>query len=226
MRPRRNRYYRGAKITTTRFRHVLRCFALDLTATETARVVRLSVRSVNDIYLKLRRRIARHCELQPPVRGVVEIDESYFGAYRVRGKCGRGAGGKTIVFGVFERDGAVQCQVVPDVKKRTLLRAIRGHVDLDSVIHSDGWPGYSGLVDVGYKKHLRVDHRHDEFARGRAHVNGLEAFWSYAKRRLAKFNGVHKRTFYLHLKETEFRYNHRRHTLYPVLLRMLRNEPI
>ena len=226
MRPRRNRYYHGSKITTARFRRLLRCFALDLTASGAARIVRLSVRSANDIYLKLRRRIARHCEAQPLVRGVVEVDESYFGPYRVRGKPGRGAGGKTIVFGVFERRGRVQCQVVPDVKKATLLRAIRGRVSLDSVVHSDGWPGYGGLVDVGYKKHVRVDHRRREFARGRAHVNGLEAFWSYAKRRLAKFNGVHKHTFYLHLKETEFRYNHRRVDLYAKLLKMLRTESI
>jgi transposase-like protein len=37
----------------------------------------------------------------------------------------------------------------------------------------------------------------------------LENFWSYSKKRLAKFNGVSRKTFYLHLKESEFRYNNK-----------------
>jgi len=56
-----------------------------------------------------------------------------------------------------------------------------------SIIHSDGWRGYNGLVDMGYKKHFRVHHGEHEFARGNCHINGIESFWSYAKRRLAKF---------------------------------------
>src|SRR5690606_20348868 len=91
---------------------------------DAAELTGLSVRSVNPIYLRLRRRIAEHCELQSPVRGVVEVDESYFGPRRVRGKRGRGAGGKTIVFGVFKRGDRVYTQIVPDVKKKTLRKAI------------------------------------------------------------------------------------------------------
>jgi transposase-like protein len=54
-----------------------------------------------------------------------------------------------------------------------------------------------------------VFHSHNEFARGKSHVNGIECFWSFAKRRLTKFNGVSNESFILHLKECEFRFNHR-----------------
>lgn len=37
-----------------------------------------------------------------------------------------------------------------------------GHVDLASVIHSDGWPGYDGLVDIGFNKHFLVNHGANE----------------------------------------------------------------
>ena len=58
-----------------------------------------------------------------------------------------------------------------------------------------------GLVDVGYSKHFRVSHGDNEFARdGHCHINGIESFWSFTKRRLAKFNGVSV-NFELHLKE-------------------------
>jgi transposase-like protein len=62
--------------------------------------------------------------------------------------------------------------------------------------------------------------------RGRSHINGIESFWGYAKRRLAKFNGVSGNTFYLHLKETEYRFNHRRGNLYAAMLKLLKRDPL
>lgn len=88
----------------------------------------------------------------------------------------------------------------------TLQAVIKGKVELDSVIYSDGWHGYNGLVDVGHAKHFRVNHGSNKFARGNCHINGIECFWSFTKRRLAKFNGV-TANFELHLKECEWRWN-------------------
>lgn len=67
---------------------------------------------------------------------------------------------------------------------KTLQEVIIGKVSLESVIYSDGWRGYNGLVDVGYSKHFRVNHGANEFARGQCHINGIESFWSFCKRRL------------------------------------------
>lgn len=222
----KNRYYRRSRISEKKFRQLLRCFAMDFTATDTATLTGISVRSVNSIYLKLRSRIAAVCEQQSPLQGAVEVDESYFGPRRVRGKRGRGAYGKTIVFGLLKRDGRVYTEIVPNCTKATLQGVIRGHIAPDTVIHSDGWRGYDGLVDIGFDKHFRVNHSANEFARGEHHINGIESFWSYAKRRLQKFNGISAITFYLHLKETEFRFNHRRDNLYLELLRLLRLNPL
>jgi len=180
----------------------VRYFAMDFTASDVGQLTGLTRKTVTVIFLRIRERIAAECERASPYSDCeVEVDESYFGARRVRGKRGRGASGKTIVFGIFKRNGCVYTEVVPDCRKRTLQAVIRGRVALDTVIHSDGWRGYDGLVDVGYSKHFRVDHGRDQFVRGPHHVNGIESFWSYAKRRLQKFNGVPARTFYLHLKE-------------------------
>ena len=222
-----NRYYRRSKISDTHFRTLLRLFSLDLTASDTARLTGISVRSVNDIYLRLRERLASECENVGGIRGgEVEIYESYFGPRRVRGKRGRGASGKGIVFGIFKRDGKVYTEIVPDCSRKSLLPIIRGKISPQTVIHSDGWPGYDGLVDVGYEKHLRINHNLDEFVKGNSHINGIESFWGYAKGRMAKFKGVHWHTFYLHLKETEYRFNHRRDNLYLNLLRLLRRDPL
>ena len=222
----KNRYYYRSKIAEHKFRQLVRYFALDFTASDTARLTGISVRSVNTIYLKIRRRIAEACEQQSPFKGIVEVDESYFGPRRIRGKRGRGASGKTIVFGLFRRNGKVFTEIVPDASKSVLQKVIRGRVSIDSIIHSDGWRGYNGLVDLGYAKHFRVQHGQDEFAKGNQHINGIESFWSYAKRHLVQFNGVPRHTFYLHLKEIEFRFNYRNDNLYLVLLKLLREKPL
>lgn len=114
----------------------------------------------------------------------MELDESYFGAKRIRGKRGRGAGGKTIVFGVLKRGDKVYTEIVPDASKATLQKVIRGHISIESVINTDGWRGYHGLIDMGFAKHFRVYHGQNEFAHGAQHINGIESFWSYAKHRL------------------------------------------
>jgi hypothetical protein len=70
-------------------------------------------------YLKaIRSRIAQLCESESPFSGQVEVDESYFGARRAKGKRGRGARGKTIVFGIFKRNGNVYTEIVPDASKK------------------------------------------------------------------------------------------------------------
>ncbi len=221
-----NKYYSRSKISEAKFRHLIKCFSMDLTATETAELSRVSLRSITNIFDKLRRKIACWCEQNESFKGTIEVDESYFGPKRIPGKRGRGAGGKTIVFGIFKRQGKVYTEVVPDTTKKTLQAIIRGRISLDSCIHSDGWRSYDGLVDVGYDKHYRINHGDDEFARGNRHINGIESFWSFANRRLAQFNGVPKMKFYYYLKETEFRFNHRNNDLYNVLLHRLRKDPL
>ena len=222
-----NRYVARSHISEAKFRAIVRLFALDLEATKVAALTHVSRRTVNRFFQAFRIRMARECEAHAPVRGVVEVDESYFGRRRIRGKRGRGAGGKTIVFGIFKRHGRVYTQIVPDAKRATLLGIMRGRVDLASVIHSDGWIGYAGLVDVGYRKHFRVEHRDSVFvARRGVHINGIESFWGTAKTRLAKRRGIRREYFFLHLKECEFRFNHRRGNLYRTLLELLRKDPL
>ena len=145
-----------------------------MTAQKTGQLTNLTRKTVNQIYLKIRRRIAEEAKRASPFSSCeIKVDESYFGARRVRGKRGRGAGSKTIVFGIYKRNGKVYTEIVPNAAKKTLQNIIRGKVALDSVIHSDGWRVYNGLVDVGYSKHLRINHSEDVFAND-ACTNSME----------------------------------------------------
>jgi transposase-like protein len=157
--------------------------------------------------------------------GEFELDESYFGAKRVRGKRGRGAAGKTHVFGLLKRGGKVFVTIVPNCSKEALMPIIQGQIFEGSTVHTDGWKAYDGLIVNGYD-HDRVFHCENKFTRGKSHVNGIEVFWSFAKRRLAKFNGCASKTFRLHLKECVFRFNHRNENLYTIIKKLLKNNEI
>jgi transposase-like protein len=154
----KNKYAKRARISERKFQQLVRQFSAGLEASQIAKLTGLNRNTVNRYLTKIRQRLAEYCNTQSPYSGEVEVDESFFGARRVKGKRGRGAYGKTIVFGIFQRNGHVYTEIVPDCSKATLQAVIRGKVEIESIIYSDGWRGYNGLVDVGYGKHLRVDH--------------------------------------------------------------------
>ena len=221
----KNRYAKSSKLSEAKFREFVTLFAADLTAVQIAQVSGANRNTVNRYLRLIRERIFLYCDAQRPFFGVVEVDESLFGAKRVKGKRGRGAYGKTTVFGIYERQGQVYTEIVPNCSKATLQGIIRGKVDVNSVVNSDGWRAYNGLVDIGYG-HFRVNHSKDEFVRGKTHINGIEGFWGFAKVRLSMFRGMHPQTFLLHLKETEFRYNLRSHNIGRLILKICRENPI
>jgi transposase len=221
-----NKYFVGSHISEPKFRQILKEFCLDSTAAETAKRTGVSRPTINVIYMLLRKRIYRLTleNNKAKINDEVEIDESYFGARRVRGKRGRGANGKVPVFGILKRGGEVHLTIVKNCSKAQLLPILKGKVLEGNRVYSDGWKPYDGLV-YNYD-HYRVYHSKNEFTRGKNHINGIESFWSWAKRRLNKMNGIHKEYFYLHLKESEFRFNHRKDDLYDILLSELRRNPL
>ena len=183
-----------------KIKKIMKCFCLDLTASKTAALLGINRNTINRYFNLFRSQIAVDYGVSQPFAGEVELDESYFGAKRVRGKRGRGAAGKTPVFGVLKRDGNVYVEVVKNCSREQLMPIIQGKILEGSTVYTDGWKAYDGLILNGYD-HYRVFHSANEFARGKNHVNGIESFWSFAKRRLAKFNGLTDDKFILHLKE-------------------------
>ena len=205
----------------------MKLFCLDIEAKKTSQITGISRYTINRLYDKIRERIAQDCELTSPFQtGEIELDESYFGARRVRGKRGRGAQGKTPVFGMLKRNGNVYTQVVKNCSMQELMPIIEQLADKDSSIFTDSFKSYDGLANYGYKRHYRIKHGENQFADGRNHINGIENFWGLCKVRLSKFRGIHKNKFYFHLKECEFRYNMRGKNIYLYLLKLFRNSPL
>ena len=101
----KNKDAKRARISEAKIREIVRYVAADLTALQAAALSGLNRNTVNRLYRGVRERMLLACEAQRRLFGVVEVDESCFGARRVKGRRGRGAYGKTVVFGIFERPG-------------------------------------------------------------------------------------------------------------------------
>jgi len=76
-----------------KFKEILRCFCIDLTATQTSNLTGINRNTVNKYYTKFRERIVELCNIDSPFAGEIEVDENYFGAKS-----------KIIVFGLLKRD--------------------------------------------------------------------------------------------------------------------------
>jgi len=150
--------------------------------------------------------------------GTVEVDETYLGGQwknrrkivRDQGtKRGRGTK-KQPVFGILCRNGTVWAEVVNDVEAGTLQPLITRQVSPGSTVCSDTWRAYTGIASRGFV-HRLVNHGEKQYSDGKGnHINGLEGFWGYLKRKLASKGGIRREKLPLYLGEYVWRYNHRK----------------
>ncbi|MCH9011437.1 MAG: IS1595 family transposase [Proteobacteria bacterium] len=157
---------------------------------------------------ELRKHMA-NADNHDPLSGHVEIDETYIGGKR-RGKRGRGAKGKTVVFGMVERAGSVRAGPVPNVRRKTLQPIIYNNVIRGSTVSTDELKSYARLRTAPYK-HGTVNHSAHEWVKGIHHVNSIEGYWSRLKNSI-KGTHVHVSSKHLwkYVSEFSYRYNMRK----------------
>ncbi len=160
----KNKYIIRSRISEKKFREILKYFAEDIEASKISNLTKISEVTLCKIFREIRILMFQECEKISKFSGEIEIDESYFGAKRVRGKRGRGAANKTPVFGMLKRNGKVYTRIVKNCSASELIPILSEFSESDeSVIYSDCWKAYDGLVDYGAKEHYRVKHSKNEF---------------------------------------------------------------
>jgi len=148
-------------------------------------------------------------ESPKPMSGEVEMDETYIGG-RSHGKRGRGAEGKTPVFGIAQRKGKLSATATNNVKTATVYPIIKERVIPESMVYTDEFLIYNGLKKQGYA-HKRVHHASKVWVVGDAHTNTIEGFWSLLKRGInGVYHAVSEKYLQSYVDEYSFRYNHRK----------------
>jgi transposase-like protein len=159
---------------------------------------------------ELRKHMA-NSDSREPLSGHVEIDETYVGGRQKAqpGKRGRGTPGKTIVFGMVERDGRLLAGPVERINMRTLEPLILKHVEKGSTVSTDELASYNDLR-LSYD-HGRVRHPANQYKKGIHYTNTVEGVWSILKRSI---RGTHvhvsSKHMWKYVSEFAYRYNMRK----------------
>lgn len=150
---------------------------------------------------------------------IAELDEVYVTAGlkgkkglrrkpRVRGLKRRGRGtyavDKPPILGVVERKGVVRLIPMADVAARTVLRHLLKNVKLDNLeaLYTDDYPAYNFLGSLIH--HETVNHSMGEYARGKVHINTVEAEFSVFRPWNATFRGYSKEKIHLYTAQYNF----------------------
>lgn len=219
---------RRPRISARKKNTIIRAFVMDFAATDAAKLARVHRNTANLWYKHFRELIYFDSRQAPRLFGEVEVDQALFGGrgrkrmqalleryarilphgeYMKKAREIR-AEHKVQVLGFIQRRGRVYTHIIESNSKDALEPVIRLVVEQGSTIFSDKWRSFSKLASDGYQ-HRTINHSEEYITREGWHINGIEAFWSFAKRRLGQFNGIARTTLPLHIKECEFRYNHK-----------------
>jgi transposase-like protein len=202
-------------------RKIIQEFVLEHSTNIILSRVKVSKYKLLKILTSLRREMTR--DLPKAFSGIVEVDETYIGGkwknrslknQRHLAKIKRGRGTpKQPVFGILCRQGKVYAEVVESVEAKKLQPIIEKRVKKGSVVCSDTWRGYTGIATKGYV-HRLVNHAKQGYSDKRGHhINGLEGFWGYLKRKLKAKGGIRKSKLPIYLGEYIWRYNQRKLSL-------------
>lgn len=214
-----NPYCKRARLSQHRFLDLIRAFAAGKSAKEAAAKTGVSTRSINQIWARLRRRMAADRERLNPLRARVLIP----GERRVRGSRAQVGATYPRLVGVRRISQQLICEWVPADQSLEAFRVLYRQKPFDNQIHD--W-GYEGLIDLDTGRMYRLPVENNQLATDSTHPLSLEQFTQSLNARRQALCGWPMATFYLHLKEAEWRHAYLGRDMLPDLLKLLRRCPI
>ncbi len=196
----KNKYVQRSRISEKKFKELLKYFALDLQANQIAQLTGISRNSVNSYTRAIRLAILK------ATTGTTGYAQLHYGT--------------TLLFGVRSRQHRIEIEPLPTLLNNDLYKLLR-EKDITGINAILPVP-YMGIIDFTSRQFTHLQHPYQS----QAHNLELSAFWGYTRSRLVKFRGISTQNIYLHLKECEFRYNHRNQDLYRYLLTFFRKHPL
>ena len=190
------------RLTTTKLNRIFLCFSEDITAAATAKITGINRNTVNRYFGIIREKILKYSifeqakEISANVRHI-----SYFKKAKIRRKKIQEFIAARPVLGLLKKGKKIFVSLVHDDSHESLLSIIKG--DLEKLI------SHQNKIEPFNTSLLKDCDQYRVFYDESEHTAGIENFLTFAKKRLAKFNGFSSGSFLLHLKECEFRYNHR-----------------
>ena len=218
----KNRYFKNARIPERKVRELLNLFCEDLTATQISNISGISRITVN-AYLKLiRTQIARYSEEQNPYyqngRHAPVITLKHVGS--------EAPSSPENFYGIFKAHQAIYTTHIQNVDASWLNNWVRGKVQVEKeMLQHNDLQIFDAIADLGRTKLHRVNNA-EHFIKGKSKIDEIDLFWGILKSRIVKFRGLNTGTTYLHIKETEFRYNNRNADLFALIHSLIQKRPL
>ncbi|MDJ0720008.1 MAG: IS1595 family transposase [Desulfobacterales bacterium] len=209
----KNKYVCRSKISENKFRKIIRYFALDLDAQQIAALTGLNRNTVNRYLIRIRERIYTVCVHQSP-----------FGQHPLA--LLETTNGKAPIFGLKEVGRQVRTDLIPVQSSARLRQCLRNNGNGGALCLPERWACYDGIVDMESRRLYGLTAFGDERDPGNACGGVIEDFLGFTQQRMFKMPLAVTDRFGLHLKECEFRFNHRDEDLYQLLLKMFREKPL
>src|SRR5688572_6272056 len=204
----KNRYLKGAHLSERKVRELLKLFCEDLTATQIANITGISRITVNAYFKLIRTHIAKFCEEKNPLH--LNNGTIAFLPLENGGTATNTTGLKKSFYGIFKGDHSIHTDKMGNIDVQWLYDWLKGKVEGDKeTIEKHRLHIYSGIADFNNVRLYRINGAMPNLSRGKSHIDEIDMFWGMLKSRLIKFRGLNSSTLYLHVKETEFRYNYR-----------------
>jgi len=223
----KNKYLKGAHLSERKVRELMKLFCDDLTATQIASITGISRITVNAYFKLIRTHIARFCEERNPLHvsngtlAFIPIANSALDSDNSEN------GSKKPFYGIYKKDEFIYADKMPDLDSSWLTDWLKGRIEAGSdAVEKHRLHLYKGIADFNNIRLHRLNGLHGSIANGRASQDEIDLFWGMLKSRLVKFRGLNGGTLYLHVKETEFRYNYRSSDIYEMLLDILHQQPL
>lgn len=199
-----NKYVNRSKIDERKFREITRFFALDLTAMQIAELTELNRNTVNRYLTEMRRKILIYSISTSPFKQLPKLNDTDKFKYQML---------------LLTEDNL---RIYTD-----LLQSVRDYDDLSTCMNDNYIPPHvDAAVLLKNYDFITIHKQNSTATKDTAKINRIKSFWGSSKTRLSKFKGMHSSTLILHIKECEFRYNHRDKDLYEILLKIFRNDPL
>lgn len=221
------------RLTTTKLNKIFLCFTEDLTASSTAKIVGVNRNTVNRYFMIIREKLVRHSISEyNKIKHENPISGLHFEAKTVLGKKIQRIIKERPVLGLLKKGKKIFVTFIHDYSHENLFSRLQeefhahtGEITEKPDIAKDSELGLSdaeAMPEVDTAKHPAL-HEYNQYRvywkeqGDTENVKDIDNFLLFAKKRLAKFNGCVSGSLLLHLKECEFRYNHRNEDIFKLI---------
>lgn len=189
--------------------YLLNSFKKGISSIQLAKELRITQKTAWHVAHKIR--IAFANRKYRALRDMVEMDESMVGGKTRSGKRGWGSENKTVIFGMYQRNGNLRIMPVENRERATLYPIIQKSVKKGSTIYTDDYRVYKTFGR--YYKHASVNHSIGEYVKGDVHTNSIENVWKNLKAELRTYHRPSRKHLHLYCGGFQFRWNMRKKSM-------------